>query len=360
MSTACGSDRPPRWSSSSTSSKDAESDRARRDDREQPVEVSGDQVGVQQCLAGPHPVAVAHDGVDLAVVRDEAERVGERPARERVRREPRVHQGDRGLHPLVDQVREEVVELLGGEHALVGDRAAGQRREVGIGLLLRTLAQAERQPLQAHPEEPAAGRRDEQLAEGRHHRQRGGAEAGGVGGHLAPAQDREALLRGELLDPAAGLRDRLVVTRDERGADGVCVAPGELEVDDLTEEPVRDLEQDARAVAGVGLGARGSAVLEVAQCGERLVDDLVAGHPAQGRPRRRRRTHRARAARRTAPGAAGTPACALSRRRRARPSRGRAAWSERAGTTLAHAESSAYRRGDLPLPSAGRDGPHNM
>ena len=40
--------------------------------------------------------------------------------------------------------------------------------------------------------------------------------------------------------------------------------------------------QDARAVAGVGLGAGGAAVLEVAQRGQRLVDDVVAGAAGQG------------------------------------------------------------------------------
>ncbi len=36
------------------------------------------------------------------------------------------------------------------------------------------------------------------------------------------------------------------------------------------------------AVAGVGLGARGAAVLQVTQRGQRLVDDLVAGLAGEG------------------------------------------------------------------------------
>ena len=61
-----------------------------RADRVEPLEVPGDEVAVQQRLAGPHPVAVAHHGVDLAVVGDEPERVRQRPARERVGGEPGV------------------------------------------------------------------------------------------------------------------------------------------------------------------------------------------------------------------------------------------------------------------------------
>ena len=114
--------------------------------------------------------------------------------------------------------------------------------------------------------------------ERRHAVQRGLAEGRGVGGQLAPAEDREAFLGGDLLDAPAGLGDLLVVAGDEGGADGVGVLARQLEVDDLAEEAVGDLHQDAGAVTGVRLGARRAAVLEVAQGGERLLDDVVAGH----------------------------------------------------------------------------------
>ena len=117
-------------------------------DREDPVEVAGEEVGADLALAGPHPVAVALDGVDLAVVRDQPVGVGQRPAREGVGREARVHQGQLGGEPLVGQVGEERLELPGGEHALVDDRAGRQRREVDLGLVLGALAQAEGDPVE--------------------------------------------------------------------------------------------------------------------------------------------------------------------------------------------------------------------
>ena len=76
---------------------DAESEALGRADREEPLEVARDDVGGQLALAGAHPVAVALDGVDLAVVGDEPVRVGARPGREGVGREPRVDQGELGL-----------------------------------------------------------------------------------------------------------------------------------------------------------------------------------------------------------------------------------------------------------------------
>ena len=283
ISTACGSDRPPRWSSSRTSSNEAESDAPGRADRVEPVEVAGDQVGVEQRLAGPHPVAVAHDGVDLAVVGDEPERVGQRPARERVGREPRVDHGQRRGHPLVDQVGVEVVELLGGEHALVDQGARRERREVRVGLVLDPLAQAVGLPLQGHAADPGAGTRDEELGEGRHHAAGGRAEHVGLGRDVAPAQDREVLLGGELLDATAGLGDRVGVAGQERGADGVRPVVGQVEVDDGAQERVGHLQQDPGAVTGVGLGAGGAAVVEVAQRGAGLGHDVVAGLARQRR-----------------------------------------------------------------------------
>src|SRR5207248_3365540 len=69
---------------------------------------------------------------------------------------------------------------------------------------------------------------------------------------------------------------------DHGDADGVVAGGRELEVDDGAQEGVRDLDQDAGAVAGGDLGAGGAAVLHVAQRGERLGDDGVAGDPGEG------------------------------------------------------------------------------
>ncbi len=256
-----------------------------RADRVEPLEVAGDQVGGQQRLAGPHPVAVAHDRVDLAVVRDEPERVRERPARERVGREPRVHDAEGRGDPLVTQVGEELVELIGGEHPLVGQGPRRERREVDVGLLLGPAAQAEGDPLERHAGQPLARAGHEQLRELRHHAERGGAEAARLGGDLAPPEDREPLLGGDLLDLGPGLGHRLVVAGQEGRADGVRAGGRELEPGlhcDGAQEGVGDLHQDAGAVTGVGLGARRTPVLEVAQRGQGLRHDVVAGLPGQG------------------------------------------------------------------------------
>src|SRR3546814_10435909 len=86
-------------------------------------------------LAGPHPVLVAHHRVDLAVVGDQAVRVRERPRREGVGGEARVHEGKARLDPLVGEVCEEVAHLVADEHALVDEGARREAREVhGVAL----------------------------------------------------------------------------------------------------------------------------------------------------------------------------------------------------------------------------------
>ena len=59
-------------------------------------------------FARAHPVAVALQRVDLAVVRDHAVRVRQRPRREGVGREAAVHQRQRRLDARVDQIGEEL------------------------------------------------------------------------------------------------------------------------------------------------------------------------------------------------------------------------------------------------------------
>ena len=80
-----------------------------------------------------HPVVVAAQRVDLAVVGDHAVGMRERPGRERVGREALVHQRERALEVRIVQVRVIGAELIGEEHALVDQRAARDRHRVIMG-----------------------------------------------------------------------------------------------------------------------------------------------------------------------------------------------------------------------------------
>ena len=255
-------------------------------DREGALEAR-DQRRRHQRLAGAHPVAVALHGVDLAVVGEVPVGVCKRPRRERVGGEAAVHQRQRGLDPVVGEVGEELGELGRGEHALVDEGAARQRREVDhlvAGARTVELRELVLAALPHHEEQPvelqaggATGVVDEQLPEAGHHAERGGADHRRVDRHLAPPDDPEALVLDDGVDAAHRLLRRLAVERQEGEAHAVGPRRRQREVDHRPEEPVGDLEEDAGAVTGVDLGARGAAVVEVAERVEGVGDDRTAG-----------------------------------------------------------------------------------
>ena len=160
----------------------------------------------------------------------------------------------------------------------------GQRREVDVGLLLGALAQAEGQPLQGHAGDPARRRRRRRAGERRHHAARGGAEQ--VGRRSGPRASRGRRGPPRRRSPrSAGGSWRRASSSPGRNAvpTAYVLAAGSSKSTTVAQERVGDLDQDAGAVAGVGLGAGGAAVVEVAQRGERLGHDVVAGHAGQGR-----------------------------------------------------------------------------
>ena len=65
------------------------------DQRVQFRKVVSEQIGGQAGFSRPHPVPVAIDGIDFAVMGDVAVWMGKRPGRERIGREALMHQRNR-------------------------------------------------------------------------------------------------------------------------------------------------------------------------------------------------------------------------------------------------------------------------
>ena len=104
------------------------------------------------------------------------------------------------------------------------------------------------------------------------------AERGVVARNVAPAEQRHALALDVLGVDVADDLPPVRVARHEQVADGVFAGLRQLEAERvglLGEKCVRDLHQDAGAVAGARVGADRAAVLEIAQDGERVFDQLV-------------------------------------------------------------------------------------
>ena len=257
-------------------------------DREDLLHAGPEDVGVDQRLTGPHPVLVAGHGVDLAVVGDPAERMRQRPGREGVGGEPRVHDAQRALQTVVLQIQVEGLQLRGGQHALVNQGLAGKAGEVdglaagavlsrplGSQFVLGALADHIGLALELHP----GGATDEQLAEGRHGVARQRAQRGVVGGNVAPAQHRQALGFNDLAHTLASGGGIARGLRQEGDAGGIGALGRQFDAlfgAHRAQERVRYLEHDSRTVATVGLGAGGTAVLQVHQRGDGFVHDVAA------------------------------------------------------------------------------------
>ncbi len=98
------------------------------DQRVQLLQVVAQLRGLHHAFAGAHPVEVALDRVDLAVVRDHPVGMRQRPFRESVGREALVHERERRDAALVGEVLVVDADLVGEQQTLVDDRAGRHRR----------------------------------------------------------------------------------------------------------------------------------------------------------------------------------------------------------------------------------------
>src|SRR5690606_16424912 len=84
--------------------------------------------------------------------------------------------------------------------------------------------------------------------------------------HVAPAEENLAFLGGNALDQRGDALALGLVARQEEMADAVMARLGQIEAElaaFLAEKGVRDLDENARAVARLGVGADRAAMLEV-------------------------------------------------------------------------------------------------
>ena len=242
---------------------------------------------VQVGFAGADPVDVALEGVDLAVVDDKAVGVRALPTGRGVGGVARVDECHGRLDGGVVEIDEEAAHLRGDQHALVHDgaRAHGAHIEdlvaqgkLGVGLLLDGAAAH----IQATLKGIAGGRvvrtAQEGLQDGRHAGAGRLTQVVRVDRHLAPEEQRHAGFGAALLKHAAGILYTLVVLREEQHGHAIvalCRQNLAALLSLFTEKVMRNLEQDASAVAGVLLESRAAAVLQVDQNGQRIVQNLV-------------------------------------------------------------------------------------
>ena len=102
------------------------------DDRQHLVHLALETSAFHRLFSGQHVVGISADGVDLAVVDDEAVGMCSLPAGVRVGAEPGMHDGDGRFIIGMLQIAEEFPQLVYQEHALVHDGSAGKGYHVGV------------------------------------------------------------------------------------------------------------------------------------------------------------------------------------------------------------------------------------
>ena len=219
--------------------------------------------GLEQGAAHGHPVAIAPQRVDLAVVRQHAERLRQIPPWHRVRGVALVKHGDRAFERGVAQVGEEVAELSTGEESLVHHRAARHRTDVErIGAPgecpVLHLATGEVELPFPCVVVTAGGPSDQDLTDRRHRGARRRSQHLRAHRHIAPAKDGEPVGEEHVGDD----RGRVLLCHRLGGEEahphrdggiGRQVHPQARGRQD--EEPLRNLCHDARAV-GRAVGGR--------------------------------------------------------------------------------------------------------
>ena len=254
------------------------------DDRQQLGQVVTEGLRAQRGLARAHPVDVAHQRVDLAVVGDHPVGVGELPARERVGREARVHERQAGLGPRVLQVAVEVGELKAREHPLVDHGARGQagHHQVGRGPL-GDAADHEQLALERVLVAQPVGGGHEELADGGCAGARARSRGGERDRDLAPAYDPLALGDHGALEQRLELGAPLGVGGQEAHGHAVAPGGGQVGIEHAAVELVGHLEEDPGAVAGLRVRSGRTAVEEVLDRRDPVPQDLVARGPVQAR-----------------------------------------------------------------------------
>ncbi len=99
-----------------------------------------------------------------------------------------------------------------------------------------------------------------------------------VSGHLTPAQESHALALDHLRVDVADHLPPVLIARHEQRADRIFPGLRQAKAQAvrlLGKELVRGLHQNARAVARARVGANRSAMLKIAEDGERILDQLV-------------------------------------------------------------------------------------
>ena len=172
---------------------------------------------------------------------------------------------------LVVQVRVKAFHLRREEETLVNNRARGEGADVAVfKTLLDPSAQDEEIALDIVAVRVGGGRIHEELADAGPRRARRLADGVVLNRHVAPRERLKALAF------RLALEDILLALGAKDHGDGVATF-GRQVFNPLSEEVIRDLHEQPRAVARLGVVARRAAMLKTHEDIQSLKDEIVRG-----------------------------------------------------------------------------------
>ena len=207
-----------------------------------------------------HVIEIAPDRVDLSVVGQIAERMRQRPRRERVRAVPLMDDRKGALAVLVRQIRIEAGNLMGEKQTLVDHRAGGETDHIGPSALILLLCAHLFENFPRDVEGAFEFRRfrfsavaEEALADCGHRRGGGFSDLAGIGRDLPPCQKRKTLFLAAFFKQGKRLFHLLFPGGKEEHCKRVFPRGRKNGFESFfpAVEFVGDLNEDSRAVAGL-------------------------------------------------------------------------------------------------------------
>ena len=252
------------------------------------LQISTEDRARDRTLTCAYPVDVAAQRVDLTVVRDQPEGMREVPRRKGVRGKALVHERKGRGHPRVLQVLVIGADLVGEQHAFVDDGARRHRRHVEL-LAVRELERLDRMSRSLADDVELAFQRigngdtlaatDEDLADDRLDFLDRCAETRIVAGNVAPPKQYLPFIFDRALYFVLARKPRGGLFRQKDHSHAIL--PERWQFDALrgqllSKQSVRNLQKNAGAIASERIGAHRSAMREVAQDLQALLNDGVA------------------------------------------------------------------------------------
>ena len=261
---------------------------ARRHHGKDLLEIVAEQARFEGSLSRVHPVGIARQGVDLAIMREVTERLGKIPGRKGIGAIALVNQGEARFEIVRLEVRKELRRLVGEEHALVEQRLRGKTRNVKEKPPLdHLLLDQATNHVELSVEEvrlQALGRTDEDLLDDRHSLSRDLADLVGVRRHFPPTEQRLSLggdgRRDDLLLPTTLRRIRR--EKDQRRRIGAQIGQTEPAlIRHPAQKAIGCLQQKTRTISRTRVGSRRSPVSQMTENLRPHSDNVVARTAAQ-------------------------------------------------------------------------------